>query len=108
MSFPSGLWLLLSRSPIETKDTKLEDNCDDLADKYCPNKLRNFYAWKQYYQRCIQLSWAAISHNNNAFPYSDVSCRCYNGCVSDRFKDERNVGAYCHVQSTIIHCFIGC
>ncbi|KAL9935675.1 hypothetical protein V8E36_005252 [Tilletia maclaganii] len=52
----------------------------------------------QYYQQCMQKHWAG-SVTDDKCPYRDVvSCRCYNGCVKATWRDNEDVGAYCHAQ----------
>ncbi|KAL9939302.1 hypothetical protein V8E36_002115 [Tilletia maclaganii] len=82
-------------------------DCTQQANHYCPHHPKSEESWQQYFQSCMQGSWAS-SVTDDKCPYRDVSCRCYNGCVKASWHYHNNVGGYCHAQCKPIDALDGC
>ncbi|KAL9934378.1 hypothetical protein V8E36_006834 [Tilletia maclaganii] len=45
---------------------------------------------------CMRAYWEKLTTNNNC-PHPHAGCRCYNGCVADRWSNGGDVGGLCTV-----------
>ncbi|KAL9939288.1 hypothetical protein V8E36_002101 [Tilletia maclaganii] len=84
-------------STTDAKDVDMDHSCSLDAHNACPGPDQA-PARKQFYQHCMQVHWGLLVKNATC-PHREDDCRCYNGCVLDRHRDVKDVGAWCRAQS---------
>ncbi|KAL9931269.1 hypothetical protein V8E36_009876 [Tilletia maclaganii] len=81
----------------DATDVSFEPHCNHQADLLCPGVSRSSDSWKQWFQSCMQQMRIGCVTNDKC-PYPGLNCRCYNGCVQENWRSQKDVGRYCHGQ----------
>ncbi|KAL9934432.1 hypothetical protein V8E36_006888 [Tilletia maclaganii] len=83
MQLPSTLLFItiVSALGVQALDSRQDSKCLDQAAMKCPT-----YTDPEF--------WKTLTTSDQC-PHPKVRCDCYNGCVKDRWRDERDVGGWC-------------
>jgi len=90
-------WYHGCHDDLTSQDVSFEPHCNHQADLLCPGVSRSSDSWKQWFQSCMQQMRIGCVTNDKC-PYPGLNCRCYNGCVQENWRSQKDVGRYCHGQ----------
>ncbi|KAL9934362.1 hypothetical protein V8E36_006818 [Tilletia maclaganii] len=98
MKLPSTLLFItiVSALGVQALDSGQDSKCLDQAAMKCPTYTdpQNANAYHIWHMKCIREFWKTLTTSDQC-PHPKVRCDCYNGCVKDRWRDERDVGGWC-------------
>ncbi|KAL9934351.1 hypothetical protein V8E36_006807 [Tilletia maclaganii] len=81
---------------FEIQNAAQDKYCSDAADFFCggEEKYRTTEGWAILYYWCMSAYWRSIASSDKC-PHPKVGCKCYRGCVADRWERDQDVGAEC-------------
>ncbi|KAL9934456.1 hypothetical protein V8E36_006912 [Tilletia maclaganii] len=102
LAFTGLLVTIVCALGVQALNSDQDGACRTYAIHQCPNNKNpdNANAFAAFGYICMRPYWESLTTNDNC-PHPKAGCRCYNGCVKDRWSDSSDVGGWCTVACKI-------